>query len=136
MPTNVHLEAAGPGFWGVPIPIDLNAGVGLTLNGSLGINSVPVSVTVNNPLPEIDVAVKELPEIDVAVKELPKINVGLDPIRLVLDPLRCHFPVNMSIGFSLFGHQVAGIRICGEAQVITEPYVPNPCECGPRKEQP
>src|SRR3954464_15950473 len=123
---NIHLEAAGPGFWGVPIPIDLNAGVGLTLNGSVGINSLPVSVTVNDPLPEIKVAIKELPQI----------KVGLDPIRRIRDPIRCHLPVDMSIGFSLFGHQIAGIRICGEAQVITEPYVPNACECRPRKEQP
>jgi hypothetical protein len=116
MSMNVSLEASGPG--GSPIP--LSAGVGLTFT------PLPVAVTVTDPLPEIKVA----------VKELPKINVGLDPIRLVLDPLRCHLPMDLSICFSLFGHQIAGIRICGEAQVITEPYVPNPCECAPKRDQP
>ena len=24
------------------------------------------------------------------------------------------------------------MRLCGQGQVITEPYVPNPCECRPR----
>jgi hypothetical protein len=28
------------------------------------------------------------------------------------------------------------VRLCGEAQMITEPYVPNPCErCGERIER-
>jgi len=116
----VSVEASGPGGGA----IQLNAGVGLNLSG--GLSSLPVALTVTNPLPEVDVA----------IKELPKINVGLDPVRIVLDPLRCHLPVNMSIGFTLFGHQIAGIRICGEAQVITEPYVPNPCECSSRRDQP
>jgi hypothetical protein len=123
MPTvDVHLLASGATWGTSAIPID--AAVGLALSG--GLTNVPVAVTVTDPLPEIKVA----------VKELPKINVGLDPIRLVLDPLRCHLPMDLSICFSLFGHQIAGIRICGEAQVITEPYVPNPCECAPKRDHP
>jgi hypothetical protein len=85
------------------------------------------------------------------IDSLPKIQIGLDPITinpitvnpLTLNPLdisvrvkeapsvRAHVPANFTVGFSLLGFQLACIRLCGEAQVITEPYVPNPCEpCG------
>jgi len=80
------------------------------------------------------------------IKELPKINVGIDPIeikplhlaldtpiRLGLEPIRCHVPINMAIGFTLFGKSIACIRFFGETQFIAEPYVPNPCECGGAK---
>jgi len=29
--------------------------------------------------------------------------------------------------------ELLSVRLCGQAQVITEPYVPNPCECGYQK---
>jgi hypothetical protein len=80
------------------------------------------------------------------IKSLPRIEVGLDPITInpvTVNPLdvsvrlkeipsvRTHVPAAFTVGFSLFGLQLATIRLCGEAQVITEPYVPNPCEhCG------
>jgi hypothetical protein len=82
----------------------------------------------------------------VDIGSLPKIQIGLDPITvnpLTLNPLdvsvrvkeapsiRAHVPANFTVGFSVLGLQLACIRLCGEAQVITEPYVPNPCEvCG------
>jgi hypothetical protein len=89
----------------------------------------------------------------VDIGSLPKIQIGLDPITInpitlkpldiTLNPLdiavrvteapsiRAHVPANFTLGFSLLGLQLACIRLCGEAQVITEPYVPNPCEpCG------
>lgn len=80
------------------------------------------------------------------IGSLPKIQIGIDPITinpLTLNPLdvsvrvkeapsiRAHVPANFTVGFSVLGLQLACIRLCGEAQVITEPYVPNPCEpCG------
>jgi hypothetical protein len=80
------------------------------------------------------------------INHLPKIQIGLDPITInpiTLNPLdlavrvteapsiRAHVPANFTVGFSVLGLQLACIRLCGEAQVITEPYVPNPCEpCG------
>ena len=83
---------------------------------------------------------------NIDIGSLPKIQIGLDPITInpiTLNPLdiavrvteapsiRAHVPANFTLGFSLLGLQLACIRLCGEAQVITEPYVPNPCEpCG------
>jgi hypothetical protein len=45
--------------------------------------------------------------------------------------IRAHIPADYSVCFSLLGVELLRIRLCGEGQVITEPYRPNPCEiCG------
>ena len=74
------------------------------------------------------------------VTSLPKIQIGLDPITInpldlsvqitQVPSIRAHVPAHYAVGFSVLGFQVASIHLCGEAQVITEPYVPNPCELG------
>lgn len=81
------------------------------------------------------------------VQNLPKIQLGIDPItmRSSIDPvevesrisieripdIRAHLPANFSVGLSLLGIELLCVRLCGEGQVITEPYRPNPCErCG------
>lgn len=82
------------------------------------------------------------------VEKLPKIQLGIDPltvnpITLRLEPvelnmrikeipnIRAHLPADFSVGLSLLGMELMSVRLCGEAQVITEPYLPNPCErCG------
>ena len=81
------------------------------------------------------------------VTNLPKIRLGVDPISMqaAIDPvevatrisieripdIRAHLPANFSVGLSLLGMELLCLRLCGEGQVITEPYRPNPCEqCG------
>ena len=89
------------------------------------------------------------------ITHIPKIQIGLDPVTvnpldvtvrpldLTVRPLdvtvrirefpsiRAHVPANFSLGLSVLGYELACLRLCGEAQVITEPYDPNPCErCG------
>ena len=77
------------------------------------------------------------------IDRLPKIQVGFDPITLRLEPVelglsireipsvRGHLPADFSVGLSLLGMELLCVRLCGEAQIITEPYRPNPCErCG------
>ena len=77
----------------------------------------------------------------VDINSLPRIQIGLDPITLnpvdmsvrlkEIPSVRAHIPAAFTLGFSVLGLQLGSIRLCGEAQVITEPYVPNPCEhCG------
>lgn len=77
---------------------------------------------------------------------LPKITAALDPITLqpiTINPLdvsvrikefpsiRAHVPADFSVGLWAFGLPLVCVRLTGEAQVITEPYEPNPCEiCG------
>jgi hypothetical protein len=63
------------------------------------------------------VAVSELPDLNLRIKEIPNI--------------RAHVPADFRLGVSVLGVELAALHLCGEAQVITEPYVPNPCErCG------
>jgi hypothetical protein len=87
------------------------------------------------------------------IPSIPKISVGLDPLTinpLTINPLdvtvrpldltlrirefpsiRAHLPANFTLGFGVLGYELLCIRLCGEAQVITESYDPNPCEeCG------
>jgi hypothetical protein len=63
------------------------------------------------------VAITSLPDVNLRIREIPNI--------------RAHIPANFRLGFSVFGIELAALNLCGEAQVITEPFVPNPCErCG------
>lgn len=63
------------------------------------------------------VGITSLPEVSIRIREIPSI--------------RAHIPANFRLGFSVFGVELAALHLCGEAQVITEPFVPNPCErCG------
>ena len=77
------------------------------------------------------------------MQNLPVIEVDLKPVTLTVNPvdvgirlekipdIRGHLPADFSVGLSLLGVELACVRLCGEAQVITEPYRPNPCEeCG------
>lgn len=101
-------------------------GVNLTFEDNLGVD-IPTSY-------------------DFDLTNIAKITIGLDPITikpLTIEPLdvsvrlkeipsiRTHIPANFTVGLSVLGYDVACVRLCGEAQVITEPYEPNPCEhCG------
>ncbi|HSQ31499.1 MAG TPA: hypothetical protein VLN49_16700 [Gemmatimonadaceae bacterium] len=79
-------------------------------------------------LPEVDVAVKEIPVLRLSVDNVAPIEIRLTEIPSV----RTHIPADFAVSFSMLGLELGAIRLCGEAQVITEPYRPNPCEtCGP-----
>ena len=110
------------------------------ISGSLG--SVG-PVTVAGSLGAIGpVTVAGIPdEFDISIKELPKIQLGLDPVTInplsmsvaitEIPEIRAHLPADFTVGLSLFGFELAAIRLCGEAQAIVEDYEPNPCEhCG------
>jgi hypothetical protein len=78
--------------------------------------------------------VDQLPTIHLSMDGLPKIQLGVDPIELRLTQfpnIRGHLPADFCVGLSVLGMELMSVRLCGEAQVITEPYRPNPCEiCG------
>jgi hypothetical protein len=105
------------------VDVDLSGdfGVGLSFDNHLGVD-VPTSYSFD-------------------ITHIPKISVGLDPITInpldvsvrlkEIPSIRTHVPANFTLGLSVLGYDVACVRLCGEAQVITEPYEPNPCEhCG------
>lgn len=80
--------------------------------GPLTLAGIPNSYTV---------AISSLPDLNLRIREIPKI--------------RAHIPANFRLGFSVLGVELAALNLCGEAQIITEPYLPNPCEdCGPQRQ--
>lgn len=85
-------------------------------------------------LPTIKLSVESLPAIHLSVDHIPKIQLGVDPVEIRLTELpsvRGHLPADFCVGLSVLGLELLNLRICGEAQIITEPYKPNPCEiCG------
>jgi hypothetical protein len=102
-----------------------------SISGSLG--SVG-PVTVGGSLGAIGpVTVAGLPDtFHIYVEKLPKIQLGVDPITLTLNPvdlnlsikqfpsIRGHLPADFSVGLSLLGMELLTLRLCGEAQIITE----------------
>lgn len=104
------------------------------------VNGIPSTYTLNtnhNGIPDT---------YNINVTKLPKIQLSIDPLEVKpidfslrikeIPSVRGHLPADFSMGFSLFGVEIAKLRLCGEAQVITEPYEPNKCElCGPVRGQ-
>jgi len=89
------------------------------------------------------------------VDTLPKIQLGVDPVTLnpveatlTLKPVdvalrierlpdvRAHLPADFTVGLAVLGLELLSVRMCGEAQLITEPYVPGPCEVVGEPERP
>jgi hypothetical protein len=114
----------------------------VTLNLNVDGNpATPIGIEFTNPIP-LDISVtslpKTLPTFDIAVTQLPTITLApitINPldvsIRLKEVPsLRITIPVDYRVTFGLCGIELACIHFCGQSQIITEPYVPNPCECG------
>ena len=94
-------------------PVDVSSLPDLTITeiGAVG------PVTLAGIPDRYTVAISELPDLNVRIREIPSI--------------RAHVPASFRLGFSVLGVELGALHLCGEAQVITEPYVPNPCErCG------
>ena len=96
---------------------------------------------------DVDLDISGVPtSYSIGVSQLPKINIGVDPIEIrpldmtfslkSIPSVRVHLPLHYQVGLALFGNEVLCVRLCGEGQVITEPYQPNPCECGYRAVRP
>jgi hypothetical protein len=79
------------------------------------------------------------------INEIPKIQLGIDEVQLASDPLeikpvdvslrlkelpsiRIHLPAEFKVAMAVLGLELLSVRLCGEAQVITEPYERNPCD--------
>lgn len=95
------------------VDVDVNSLPDLTITeigavGPVTLDGIPDSYTV---------AISQLPDLNLRIREIPQI--------------RAHIPAHFRLGLSVLGVELAALDLCGEAQVITEPYVPNPCErCG------
>jgi hypothetical protein len=105
----------------VKIPSSFTFGVGLDvdLDGDLDV-TIPTSYAIDIPT-DFTVRVRELAPIQIQPIDL--------SLRLKEIPsIRGHLPLNYKVGFNLLGREIACIHLCGQGQVITEPYVPYPCE--------
>jgi hypothetical protein len=85
-------------------------------------------------IPTIALNIEHIPTIHLSVDHIPKIQLGVDPVEIRLTEfpsIRGHLPADFCVGLSVMGLELMNVRLCGEAQIITEPYHPNPCEvCG------
>ena len=95
-------------------------------------------------------------DVDHLPDPLPKLTLGIDPLTinpvtatLTLPPVdlnlsikelpetRTHLPADFCVGITLLGIPLLSMRLCGEAQMISEAYRPNPCErCGSPAQDP
>jgi len=126
IPTNYNVSGPGNG----PIPTDISGSLGAI--GPVTVAGIPSTYDIN---------IDKFPDIHIDVDKLPKILLGIDPLEIKpldlnlsikqIPNIRGHLPADFCVGFSVLGMELFSVRLCGEAQVITEPYVPNPCErCG------
>lgn len=129
----------------IPNPMGIN----LDILGPVELGRISVDPVTVNPLTAsiqgiptaFSLDIRELPLVDVNLR---KVQLGVDPLALSLQPValaiaitelppvRVHFPAHFRLGVTLLGKELAAFEWCGEAQMITEPYVPNPAErCSP-----
>ncbi len=106
---------------------------GIPSNFDLTLHGIPSNFHVSvDHLPTITLDIKPL------TLEIKPLNVTLDvkPVDLSLrlkeiPSIRAHVPADFTLALSVAGFELACLSLCGEAQLITEPYHPNPCEiCG------
>lgn len=104
----------------VSIPSSFDFDFGIDLGVDLDISGIPTSYDITADIQPMTLALNlspiELKPIDFSLrlKEIPAI--------------RAHLPLDYRVALSLLGSEVLCVHLCGQGQVITEPYVANPCE--------
>ncbi len=102
----------------VKIPSSFDFGIDLGVD--LDISGVPTSYSIATKIEPLSMALSLSPI------ELKPIDFSL---RLKEFPaIRAHLPLDYRVGLTLLGAEVLCVRLCGQGQVITEPYIANPCE--------
>lgn len=84
-------------------------------------------VTVKTPdVADMGLRITHLPDIRLAITE-PVVIDSTSTINLHIKEIpevRMHIPANFSVGLAILGMELLTLSLCGEAQVITEKYVP------------
>jgi hypothetical protein len=102
--------------------------------GGGAISIAPVQVEIEGPgagpiaIAPVHLSVDALPTIHLSIDNIPQIQLGVDLKITELPSIRGHLPADFCVGLSVLGFELLSLRLCGEAQIITEPYHPNPCE--------
>jgi hypothetical protein len=120
IPQPFHSTVDGPvSIAGIPQPFHA------AVDGPVTVAGIPDTFHIN---------IDHIPAIHLNIDHIPKIQLGVDPVEIRLTELpsiRGHLPADFCIGLSVLGLELMNVRLSGEAQIITEPYRPNPCEiCG------
>jgi len=130
----------------IPTSFDIDLGGTVDLGGSIGtvgpitVAGIPTSFGISG-IPD-SFGISSLPTIELGTINLGAITLNpitLNPITLSpsgtfdialtqIPSVRAHLPSTYCVGLCIFGIEVFALRFCGESQIITEPYVPNPCE--------
>lgn len=98
----------------VSIPSSFDFGIDLTLD----ISGIPTDYTVNAKIAPISLNLGPIEfaplDLSLRLKEIPAV--------------RAHLPLDYRVGLSVLGAELLCVRLCGQGQLITEPFVANPCE--------
>jgi hypothetical protein len=101
----------------IPSSFDFGIDMGVDVSG------LPTNYTINTSVSPLTL---NLSPIQIQPLELKPVDISL---RLKEIPsVRVHLPLDYRLGFSVLGAELLCLRLCGQGQVITEPYAPNPCE--------
>jgi hypothetical protein len=101
----------------VPSSFDFGIDLGVDVSGlptDYTINAQVAPLTLN--LGTIQIEPLEVKPVDISLhlKEIPSVRVYL--------------PLDYHLGLSVLGAELFCLHLCGQGQVITEPYIANPCE--------
>ena len=103
----------------VKIPSSFDFGIDLGVD----ISGIPTDYTINTNVAPLTL---NLGAIEIKPLEFKPVDISL---RLKeLPSIRAHLPLDYRVGLSVLGAELLCVRLCGQGQVITEPYVPYPCE--------
>ncbi len=113
------------------VPTSFTIGISDLPSLDVSVEKIPVLHLSVDAIPAVHLSVDAIPPLHINIDTLPPIKVELAPIELKLSEIpstRVHIPADFAVSLSLLGLDFGSVRLCGEAQVITEPYKPNPCE--------
>jgi len=103
----------------VNMPSSFEFGIDLGVD----VSGLPTDYTINTQVAPLTL---NLGAIQIQPLELKPVDISL---RLKEIPsVRVHLPLDYRVGLSVLGTELLCLRLCGQGQVITEPYVANPCE--------
>src|SRR5262249_37235484 len=83
-----------------------------------------IHTAIDGPL-DINATIVSLPAIHFSIDSIPKIvidDVNLNMRIKEFPSIRGHLPADFCVGLSVLGVELMSVRLCGEAQIITEPY--------------
>ena len=135
MGSDVHLD----GHLGSIGPVSMNPVVvdHIGAIGPVTVAGIPneFGITIHEPIPKIQMGIDPvtLNPLNATITLNP---VTLNPVNLnlavtELPETRAHLPADFTVGLSLLGMDLLTVRLCGEAQMISEAYKAGPCErCG------